>query len=191
MEGAVRDAGQPSDEEIVRRVVGGERDAYRILVDRYGPMVFSVVRRFCTDRTETEDLAQEIFVKTYQGLQRYRGQARFSSWLYAIAQNHGRDHLKRSRPRLEIADPEETATEPFAQDSSTPDETLERAEQIRRLRSALDQLDPDYAVPFLLKYEADLSYEEMARVLDTTAGALKVRVHRARAKLRGLLEDRI
>ncbi|HUP00978.1 MAG TPA: RNA polymerase sigma factor [Gemmatimonadota bacterium] len=191
MEGAVRVAGQPSDEEIVRRVVGGERDAYRILVDRYGPMVFSVVRRFCTDPTETEDLAQEIFVKTYQGLQRYRGQARFSSWLYAIAQNHGRDHVKRSRPVGEISHAEETATEPPAQGSLTPHEALERAEQVRHLRSALDQLAPDYAVPFLLKYEADLSYEEMAHMLDTTAGALKVRVHRARAKLRALLEDRI
>lgn len=183
------------DESIVRQVRDGDRDAYRLLVERYAPMVFGVVRRYCDEADETEDLAQEVFIRAYEGLEGFRGDASFSSWLYRIAVNRCRDHVKSPRRKTESLEglEEETRRAPARTSARipTPEEELERAERARRLRWALGELAPDYAVPFLLKYEQELSYGEMARMLDATAGALKVRVHRARTQLRSLLEDRI
>lgn len=190
------------DEGVVRRVLDGDRDAYRVLVDRYAPMVFSVVRRHAREPAEAEDLAQEIFVRAYEGLGEFRGEASFSSWLYRIALNRCRDHVKSAwhgRESLDaLAGPGEAGEAPrdgLAASSggevATPEVELERNERAARLRWALDQLAPDHAVAFLLKYEQELSYREMAGMLDATAGALKVRVHRARNALRELLEDRI
>lgn len=183
------------DDGLVRRVREGERDAYRLLVDRYAPMVFGLVRRYCDDPAESEDLAQEVFIRAYEALEGFRGEASFSSWLYRIALNRCRDYAKspkRDRESIEALE-ESTGRRPesLSADVPTPEDELERMERARRLRWALGELSPDYAVPFLLKYEQELSYKEMARMLDATAGALKVRVHRARTQLRGLLEGRI
>ncbi len=183
------------DEGLVRRVRDGDRDVYRVLVDRYAPMVFGLVRRYCDDPAEAEDLAQEVFIRAYEGLEGFRGDASFSSWLYRIAVNRCRDWAKSPMRGNESIEAMEESTgrlpESLSADVSTPEDDLESAERARRLRWALGELAPDYAVPFLLKYEQELSYKEMARMLDATAGALKVRVHRARTQLRGLLEDRI
>lgn len=178
----------------MRRVRAGEREAYRVLVDRYAGLVFGLARRYCDGEAEVEDLAQDIFLRAYDGLAEFREDASFSSWLYAIAANRCRDHLRTRRrdPSLdELEERTDGAPSPALEDGSTPEEELEREERADRLRRALAELRPEYAVPFLLKYEQDLSYREMARLLDATAGALKVRVHRARAELRRLLEDRI
>lgn len=200
------------DEEAVRRVRDGDRDAYRILVDRYAALVFSVVRRYCRDPSESEDLAQDVFIRAYEALDGFEGNARFSSWLYRIAVNRCRDWTRdprRSERSLDEmaeargygpgdvggADADVVGANPaaaggLASVSPTPAEELEIAERARRLRWALGELAPDYAVPLLMKYEENMTYQEMAKVLDATAGALKVRVHRARSKLRSLLEER-
>lgn len=195
-----------ADGEAVRRVRDGDRDAYRVLVERHAPLVFAVVRRYCRDTAQAEDLAQEVFLKAYEALDSYRGDARFSSWLYRIALNRCRDWAKsprRTERSLEALSESGAAIgtgdgvegldggEVAPQTPETPEEALERGERAALLRRALEELAPDYAVPLLLKYEQDLSYAEMAERLDATAGALKVRVHRARARLRKLLEDRI
>ncbi len=74
--------------QLVRQILNGERDGYRTLVDRYAPMVFSVVNRFVDTEDDAEELAQEIFVKTYERLTTFEGGSKFSSWLYMIAMNH-------------------------------------------------------------------------------------------------------
>lgn len=181
------------DEEVVRRVRDGDGEAYRILVERYAPLVFAVVRRYCDEPSDAEDLAQEIFVRAYEGLDGFRGDASFGSWLYRIAVNRCRDQVR--DPRREersLQALEESAGGGGAAVSGavpTPAQELERSERAQSLRRALGELAPDYAVPFLLKYEQGLSYREMARMLGSTEGALKVRVHRARVELRRLLED--
>lgn len=183
------------DESVVERVQAGDRDAYRTLVERYTAMVFGVAGRYGRDEAETEDLAQDIFIQAYMGLSGFRGDATFSSWLYRIAVNRCRDHVKSARMAreepLERRDSDEGHPPSESMRSErTPESELEARASAARLRSALEALDPTYAVPFLLKYDQGLSYEEMAERLDVTAGALKVRVHRARKALRDLLGER-
>lgn len=191
------------DGDVVRRVRSGDREAYRELVDRHAPMVFALVRRYCADPAEAEDLAQEVFLRAYEGLEEFRGDSAFSSWLYRIAVNRCRDWAKSprrdersldalteagARPGRRAAESGEAA-ELGLSTPPEPEQALEREERARRLRRAIGELTPEYAVPFLLKYEEELSYREIAERLDVTEGALKVRVHRARAQLRDLLGD--
>lgn len=182
------------DEAVVECVRAGDRDAYRTLVERYTAMVFGIAGRYGRDEAETEDLAQDIFIQAYLGLSGFRGDASFSSWLYRIAVNRCRDHVKSARIAREesLGGPDSNDGRRLESMSSerTPETELERRASAARLRAALEALDPSYAVPFLLKYDQGLSYEEMAERLDATAGALKVRVHRARKALRDLLGER-
>lgn len=180
------------DAEVVRSVRNGDRGAYRVLVDRYAPMVFAVVRRYCEESWDADDLAQDIFVRAFEGLDGFRGDASFSSWLYRIAVNRCRDYARREQ--LNPGSARQVERVEFAGDAPrpatrTPEEELERKELGRRLREALEALQPEYAVPFLLKYERGLSYKEMSDLLGATVGSLKVRVHRARKALQDLLED--
>lgn len=182
------------DEAVVGRVLGGDRDAYAMLVDRYTAMVFGVAGRYARDEAETEDLAQDIFIRAYRGLSGFRSDASFSSWLYRIAVNRCRDHAKSARSSREerMAHPALEAAASLRDPSGagrTPEAEFERRALGARLRAALEELDPAHAVPFLMRYEERLSYREMAGRLGATEGSLKVRVHRARKTLRDLLGE--
>lgn len=151
-------------------------------------MVFQLVRRFSTNAQDTEDLAQEIFVKAYRALGGFKGQAKFSTWLYAIAFNHCRDHAKKlQRAARHHHESWEAKHERLVASDANPHQTLELVEGEVLLQKAICQLAPQYALPLLLRYHQGLPYRDIAELLDTTEGALKVRVHRARAELRKLL----
>ena len=179
-----------SDADVVRRVKRGDEEAYRILIDRYAPMIFNILRGYCQNEADVEDLAQDTFVRAYEGLERFRGEAQFSSWLYQIAVNRGKDFVKSARQRrCEDADPA-TIDEALIS-SSTPHRNLVTQERAAQVRQALDEIAPDYAAAFTLKYEMGLPYKEMAEVMDSTVGALRVRVHRARKQLKTNLAGKL
>ncbi|MCS7083171.1 MAG: sigma-70 family RNA polymerase sigma factor [Bacteroidetes bacterium] len=169
---------------IIRRVQDGDREAYRLLVDRYKDMVFHVALQFAPDLETAQDLAQEAFVRAYEGIGRFRFQSSFATWLYRIALNLGRDYLRRRR--LRATESLEVALE-VASERADPDRELERAEFRRALQRALARLPEAYAIPFLMRYSEELSYEEMAARLAVAPEVLKVRVFRARQKLQRML----
>jgi RNA polymerase sigma-70 factor, ECF subfamily len=173
-----------TDQEAIGCVLAGERDAYRTLVDRYAPMVFQILRQRGCPEHEVEDLAQDVFIRAYEGLPRFRGTAAFSSWLFQIAINRTTDRLRqRQRRRVIVPD------EPLPDIAATSRPELEHADQVEHIRRALDLLPATYAEPFRLRYEEDLSYDEIAERLGVSSAALRVRVHRARTELRVLLAD--
>lgn len=179
-----------SDADVVKRIRQGDRGAYRILVDRYAPMVFHVLRRYCSSEEDVEDLAQDTFVRAYQNLAEFRGKAQVSSWIYRIAANRGKDFVKSARQKRKHGGGAE-AFEHMLQTTDTPHQELEGSERAHTLREAIDTLAPDYATAFMMKYEMGLPYKEMSVLTDTSVSALKVRVHRARKQLRSYLEDKL
>jgi RNA polymerase sigma-70 factor (ECF subfamily) len=178
-----------SDGTYVQRVQNGDRDAFEVLVGRYEGMVFDLAHQYADRPEEAEDLAQDIFLRAYRRIEDLRDPDQFASWLYGIALNQCRDYAKNVR----------RDTYPFSHagrdDGSVADvETRDQDAQLAadehgaRLWNALDELSPTYATPFLLKYRDGLTYKAMSKRLDVSVSALKVRVHRARKKLRTLLE---
>ncbi len=177
--------------QVIEQILDGDRRHYRTLVDRYAPMVFSVVNRFVDNDDEAEELAQEIFVKTYERLSSFKGNSKFSSWLYMIAKNHCRDYAKNiRRQNSRFSEMGEQELNNKLEDDDLPDQAVERKEWLDLLKDGLDHINQDYAEAFLLKYDNNMSYKAMSKRLDVTVSALKVRVYRAKRELKTFIENR-
>jgi RNA polymerase sigma-70 factor (ECF subfamily) len=181
---AREEALQPGDEEVVARVLDGDREAFRILVRRHEDMLFAHAVRMTGRGDVAADLVQAALIKAYTSLDRCRDPAKFGAWAFRIVANQCKDYLKNVRRRNVDLD----AVEPVA-GSWDPDRDLERSELRDRLDGALAQLPPDQREAFIMKHEEGRSYEEMAELLDASVGALKMRVHRARDTLIELLDE--
>jgi len=175
---------------IIEEILNGKGNKYKILIDRYSPMVFHIVYGFEKDREEANELAQQIFVKIYEKLGSYNGKAKFSSWLYSLAINHCRDYAKNiRRNNSRFSELEQGFIENQLHGDADPHETMETRETGNMLYKAIDKLTEEYAMPLLMKYRDGLSYEVMSERLDVSVSALKVRVHRARKELKSLIEE--
>lgn len=176
------------DGTYARRVQNGDRSAFQILVERYEGMVFDLAHQYADSSEAAEDLAQDVFLNAYRRLDDLQDPDRFASWLYGIALNRGRDYAKNVR-RETYPFSRSEQDEAVIRDNGTAsqDDQLVADEMGDQLWEALDELSPTYATPFLLKYRDGLTYKAMSKRLDVSVSALKVRVHRARKKLRTLL----
>jgi len=185
-------SGEPAetDEDIilVRRSVRGERDAFDVLVEKYYRKIYNLAYRFVGDAEEANDLAQEIFTAAYQNLKKFRGDAKFSTWLFQIATNRGKNRFKYLKRRGFFANKGQTESDEDREsaqraipDNSTNPETILAGKQIQKLvQEAIDQLDPDHKEIVILRDIEGLSYEEIARILNLPEGTTKSRLHRAR-----------
>lgn len=187
----MKSVGHPEN-ELIKDILSGSVDKYSTLIDEYAPMVFHVVRRFINDDDEVEEMAQQIFVKAYERLEKFDMKSKFSTWLYALSMNHCRDYAKNVRRDNKVfsqMDQEELRSK-LSSDTSPADD-LESKEMNRMLEEALTRITPDFAEAFLMKYREDISYNEMSERLNVTVSALKVRVHRARKELRAYLQSKM
>ncbi|MBD3615641.1 MAG: RNA polymerase sigma factor [Gracilimonas sp.] len=183
---------EASDKQTVEEVLEGNRKAYSRLVNKHAPMVFHVVRRFIKTEDEVEELAQQIFVKTYERLETFDGKSKFSSWLYVISMNHCRDYVKNVRRKNKnFSEMESHELRDTLGHTVTPDHEMENKETNLILYEGLVSITPDYAEAFLMKYRDGLSYKEISEQLNVTVNALKQRVHRARAELREFMNTKM
>lgn len=177
------------EEQLINKILGGETDRYKILVDRYAPLVFSIVNDFVNNEEDAEEMAQAIFVKTYEKLSSFNQESKFSSWLYMIAKNHCRDYAKNiRRENKTFSEMSEPRLEQKLQDEHTTEETLEQKEWIELLRKGLDAVSEEYAEAFLMKYEDNMTYKAMSGRLGASVSALKVRVYRAKKELKTFID---
>lgn len=176
------------DQEIVAQFRSGDRDAFAKLVQKYQSRVLTLATRILDNRSEAEDVAQDIFVKVFQSLHEFRGASRFSTWLYRITVNHCLNYIRRrtrQQQTLVAAEPEEWMQE---SPTSNPHRTLEQKERWALVQAKLQVLSPEYRTILLLRDFEGLSYEEIADVLQLESGTVKSRLHRARTELKALLE---
>lgn len=179
-----REANGPGDAVVVARVLDGDRDAFRILVRRHQDMLYAHAMRMTGRGDVAADIVQASLVKAYTSLDRCRNPDKFGAWAFRITANRCKDYLKNVR-RKDVA-LEDAAPVAGALD---PEDDLERSELRRRLDGALARLPEDQREAFVMKHEEGRSYNEMAELLDTSVGALKMRVHRARDMLQELLVE--
>jgi RNA polymerase sigma-70 factor (ECF subfamily) len=182
------------DEEqaLIERCLLGESESYRPLVQRYQRAVFSVALRMLGTRADAEDVAQQAFADAFAALDRFRGEGRpnaFSTWLLRIVVNRCKDVLK-SKKRTEEQLDDDVAGDKgmFAHRVDDPEANLGQAEQRQRLSAALLRVAPKYREVLVLKDVEDLSYEEIRSILRLPITTLKIRVVRARAMMRAVLE---
>ena len=178
------------DGDLVRRILAGQETLFEVLVRRYQARVVAHVTRMVGSRDDAFDLAQEIFLKVFQALDRYNPDFKFSTWLFRIAGNAAIDHLRKRRPRtvpLEIPDPESrSGVSSLEHESAGLDpygelRNLQRGEAISR---AIADLPPEFRELITLRHFGGLSYEEIARVKNMPLGTVKNKLFRARVVLK-------
>ena len=176
---------QPTDAELIERILEGETRLFEVLVSRYQDSMFRHAAAMVGDRDAASDLVQDSFVKAYTRLDTCQERDRFPAWLFRILRNRCKDWLKNRRQHT-VSLSDDAAAAPAGDD---PVRTLERTELGRVVESALARLPAAQREAFLMKHVEGRSYEEMAEMLDTGISALKMRVMRAREALQEMLKD--
>jgi RNA polymerase sigma-70 factor (ECF subfamily) len=183
-----------ADPELVRRAIRGRDDGFEELVRRYQRPIVSYVYRMTGDYESALDLTQDVFIKVYGSLARYRSEYKFSTWIYRIAHNTAIDHLRRQTTReqelcVKSADGE-TYERPVASDAPTPEQLSERAERRAEIEDVIQRLPPSYRELIVLRHAHDMSYDEIAEVTGLPLGTVKNRIFRARDAMRAPLRER-
>ena len=186
--------GTGSDQVLVDRARAGEQRAFTQLVERHAGRVRSILLRLTSDPDRVDDLAQETFLRAYRGLDRFRGDAAFGTWVVQIAVHAARDGLRHRRRQQNVVSLDELreqspeTADPQALDAwSDPTDAVGDHELQARLVRALEELPPKYREVFVLHHQHELPYEELAQITGDSVGSLKVRAHRARQ----LLKERV
>jgi RNA polymerase sigma-70 factor, ECF subfamily len=178
--------GNPSDPEVVARVLGGDREAFGLVIRRYETGLLRFATRMLGSRDAAADAVAESLVRAYRHLASCRDPSRLRTWLYRIVANRCKSFLAR-RPSGDV--PLEDA--PPLADATDNEAALERKEQLALVTRALNGLSPEKREAFVLKHVEGLSYQEMAAVTGERIPTLKMRVHRAREALLEALEDHV
>jgi RNA polymerase sigma-70 factor, ECF subfamily len=179
------------DESIVARIRTGER-LFGLLFERYRNRTFALAFGMTGEREQAEDLTQEIFLRVYERLNTFQGQAKFATWFYRIALNHCLNHCRNERRRRQtVANPDDGQATLLVELRvvEQADATLLRKEIQQQLRSALLSLKPEVRVLLLLKEIEGLSYEEIAERLECSPGTIASRLSRGRRLLARKLES--
>ncbi|MBI2908576.1 MAG: sigma-70 family RNA polymerase sigma factor [Chloroflexi bacterium] len=172
-----------SDESLVEEALL-RPEVFAELITRYQNKVYSLACRITGDAEEAKDLAQETFIRAYTSLPGFHRGARFSPWLYRIATNLSLNYRKRRREAVPLADkplPDET--------SLSPEEAVERKESQERIQRAILGLPGLYRTVLVLRHVNELTYQEIAQVLEIPVGTVKARLFRARDMLREVLRS--
>jgi len=177
------------------RVKEGDREAFEALVEKYKQPVMNMIYRTLPDATEAEDLAQHVFIQVYKSAHRYQVTAKFSTWLFTIARNLCLNEIRRrSRHPAESLDAvsQENEDQPAHQYADvrtfSPPDSLMQGELEEKIESALAVLPEKQRTALILCRQEELSYEEMANVLDCSLAATKSLIHRARETLKQQLK---
>jgi RNA polymerase sigma factor (sigma-70 family) len=177
-----------SDTEIISLVLKGEQQAYAVLVDRYQNYVFTLALRFTKSREDAEEVAQDIFVKAYRSLADFRGSSKFSTWLYTITYNTSITHLRKKKLTTSSIDDERTFMQLESHESSFSANVMEQKSRVNMVNEAISMLSPDDANIITLFYKAEQSLEEIGRVMGIDPNTVKVKLHRARQRLKDKME---
>lgn len=174
-----------SDQQLVKRVQGGDKRAFDLLVIKYQHKLLGLVSRYVRDASEVQDVTQEAFIKAYRALPRFRGDSAFYTWIYRIAINTAKNHLmaKSRRPPgsdVDVEDAEYYESASALKDIESPENQLFGEELKTVVNKAISQLPEDLRTAVTLREFDGLSYEEIADIMDCPVGTVRSRIFRAR-----------
>lgn len=182
--------GALSDEEIINRILAGERELYEILLRRNNQTLYRAVRSYLKDENDVEDTMQETYIKAYKNLGQFRREASFSTWLVRIGINEALSQLRKQKKRRIIAlfgnDENENSKIEQIPDTKlmNPEKQVMDQESRQLLEKAIDQLPSKYKIIYMLRELEDMSNQEIASCLNLSDSNVKVRFHRAKDLLK-------
>ena len=179
---------QEQDSIYIKKVLGGDRNAFAYLVDKYKTMVFTLALQITKHREEAEEIAQDTFIKAFQSLKGFQGKAKFSSWLYRIVYNTAISHLRKTE-KGKLSLDQTDIPETLYVESKRNHESLSADERKKYLEIALDSLDQDERMFVILYYYEERELDEIAQIAGLTKTNTKVRLFRARKKMLMVLES--
>ena len=177
-------------DELVRAAAGGDEDAFAQLVALHEKKVYNLALRMCGNPEDAWDAAQEAFLSAWRGLPSFRGEAGFSTWLYRLTSNASIDLLRRTRrQRGESSLDDESLGIDAIDRTPSPQERAEESELRGAVTAGLARLSDSHRQALVLREVQELSYEEIASVLEVDLGTVKSRISRARSALRKILQE--
>jgi RNA polymerase sigma-70 factor (ECF subfamily) len=179
-----------NDQILINQIVEGDTNAFAILVDRYKDLVFTLALRMLKNREEAEEVAQDTFIKAYKSLDKFKGDSKFSTWIYRVAYNTSLDRIKKNRKHLNNVEINEfTAHQILSIDNAL--EKLELKEQAEAIQRCIDLLPSEESFLLTLYYFDDLSLDDISKIVGITANSIKVKLFRSRKKLAIILKSQI
>jgi len=177
-----------NDSEIISKVLSGDQQAYAELVTHYQNYVFTLAFRFTKNREDAEEVSQDVFVKAYRALADFKGNSKFSTWLYTIVNNTCITFLRKKKLQTYSLDKEGVFEAADSQESGLRANLIEQKSRVAMVNNAIALLSPDDAEIITLFYKSEQSLEEIAGILGVETNAAKVRLHRARTRLKEKME---
>jgi RNA polymerase sigma-70 factor (ECF subfamily) len=177
-----------SDIELIDQTLAGDQSAYADLVKRHQRFVFTLALRFAKNREDAEEIAQDCFIKAYRSLGSFQRQSKFSTWLYSIVYTTAMTSLRKKRVDTASIDDKNTFIQVESQNSSFDVNNAENKSRSFYLNEAIAQLSPDDAMIITLFYNGEQSLEEIGQTMGIEPGTVKVKLFRARQRLKEKLE---
>lgn len=181
---------------LIRKLRERDEKAFREIVERYGDTVYNLTYRMLGNREEAEDVSQEVFITVFKSIDSFRGDSKFSTWLYRIAVNHCKNRIKylsRRHDRDQSEYDEEVLRDQAAGAATAPapaprpDKQLEGVELEQIMQRCIAGLDEEHRLVVVLRDVEDLSYEEICAITNLPVGTVKSRLHRARLALKKMM----
>ena len=182
---SAQDLENADDRALISAFVGGRREAFDVIVTRHQRAVYQLCYRFVGNHEDAADLAQDVFVRAFKGLQNFKGESALGTWLYRVGVNACLNRLATKRPESEPLDAVQRA-DPHA---SHPLDAIVRGERAAAVRRAIRKLPPKQRATLMLRVYQELSHEEIARALGSSVGAVKANFFHALGNLRRLLQS--
>jgi RNA polymerase sigma factor (sigma-70 family) len=177
-----------SDIDLIKQTLAGNQAAYADLIKRHQRFVFTLAMRFTKSREDAEEVAQDCFIKAYRSLESFKQEAKFSTWLYSIVYTTAMTSLRKKRVDTSSIDDEETYIQVANVSSGFDTNNIENKSRSFYLNQAIEQLTADDATIITLFYKGEQSLEEIAQTLGIEANSVKVKLFRARQRLKEKLE---
>ncbi|PIA82247.1 RNA polymerase [Gaetbulibacter sp. 4G1] len=179
-----------NDQYYINQIIDGDTNAFSVLVDRYKDLVFTLALRMLKNREEAEEVSQDTFIKTYKSLHKFKGDSKFSTWIYRVAYNTCLDRLKKNKKHFN-----DVAIDEFAEHQiKTIDNALDKMEQEEHnqaIKDSLTLLPNDDSFLLTLYYFEERSLEEISKIIGIKANNVKVKIFRSRKKLATILKHRL
>lgn len=177
-----------TDMELVRAVLKGNTQLYAALISRYQNLVFSIILKYTESREDAEELSQDVFVKAYRSLADFRGDAKFSTWLYTIANTTCITFVRKKKLVVHSLDNDGVFEVADSMDSGFRANQVEQKSRSRMVAEAIALLSPDDAKIITLFYKGEQSLDEIGKIMGLDPNTVKVKLHRARGRLKEKME---